>query len=50
MPRFTCCFGARVEAGETGLIEVPTSEEEEAIFCADQEADGAKPRLVHQNP
>ncbi|MFS4581664.1 adenosylhomocysteinase [Phaeobacter sp. C3_T13_0] len=25
-------LGARVEAGETGLIEVPTSEEEEAIF------------------
>jgi len=25
--------GARVEAGETGLIEVPTSEEEEAIFA-----------------
>ncbi len=26
-------LGARVEAGETGLIEVPTSEEEEAIFA-----------------
>ncbi|MCZ4354396.1 adenosylhomocysteinase [Roseovarius aestuarii] len=26
-------LGARVEAGETGLIETPTSEEEEAIFA-----------------
>ncbi|MGZ9809173.1 adenosylhomocysteinase [Pseudoroseicyclus sp. H15] len=26
-------LGARVEAGETGLIEAPTSEEEEAIFA-----------------
>ncbi len=26
-------LGARVEAGETGLIDVPTSEEEEAIFA-----------------
>ncbi len=26
-------IGARVEAGETGLIETPTSEEEEAIFA-----------------
>ena len=26
-------LGARVEAGETDLIEVPTSEEEEAIFA-----------------
>ena len=26
-------LGARVEAGETGLIEVPTSEEEEALFA-----------------
>ena len=26
-------LGARVEAGETNLIEVPTSEEEEAVFA-----------------
>ncbi|MBN8293543.1 adenosylhomocysteinase [Rhodobacter sp. NTK016B] len=26
-------LGARVEAGETGLIDVPTSEEEEALFA-----------------
>ncbi|NRB18196.1 MAG: adenosylhomocysteinase [Rhodobacteraceae bacterium] len=26
-------LGARVEAGETGLLDVPTSEEEEAIFA-----------------
>ncbi|WOI55918.1 adenosylhomocysteinase [Palleronia sp. LCG004] len=26
-------LGARVEAGETGLIDVPTSEEEEAVFA-----------------
>ena len=26
-------IGARVEAGETGLIDVPTSEEEEALFA-----------------
>ncbi len=33
-------LGARVEEGETDLIAVPTSEEEEAVFCTDKETYG----------
>ena len=36
-------LGARVEAGETGLIEVPTSEEEEAIFAQIKKRMAASP-------
>ncbi len=36
-------LGARVEAGETGLIEVPTSEEEEAIFAQIKKRIAASP-------
>ncbi len=40
-------MGARVEAGETDLIAVPTSEEEECLFAQIKAAAGGKPRLVH---
>ncbi len=36
-------LGARVEAGETNLIEVPTSEEEEAIFAQIKKRMAASP-------
>ena len=36
-------IGARVEAGETNLIEVPTSEEEEAIFAQIKKRMAASP-------
>ncbi len=36
-------YGARVEAGETNLIEVPTSEEEEAIFAQIKKRMAASP-------
>ncbi len=36
-------LGARVEAGETGLIETPTSEEEEAIFAQIKKRMAASP-------
>lgn len=36
-------LGARVEAGETGLLDVPTSEEEEAIFAQIKKRMAASP-------
>ncbi|MCL4135203.1 UNVERIFIED_CONTAM: hypothetical protein GTU68_020881 [Idotea baltica] len=38
-------LGARVEAGETDLIEVPTSEEEEAIFAQIKKRMAASPAI-----
>ena len=41
-------IGARVENGETDLIETPESEEEEVSVCSDQEAHESVSRLVHE--
>ena len=42
-------LGARVEAGETDIIEVPTSDEEVCVsVCTNQKASGRQPRLVHR--
>ena len=42
-------LGARVEAGETGLIDVPTSEEEEALFAQIRKRLAASPGwFTHQ--
>jgi adenosylhomocysteinase len=41
-------LGARVEEGETDLIEVPTSEEEVALFAQIKKRMARKPRLVRQ--